>query len=570
MRRIFAYVKPFWHKMTAGFCIKMVATGAELFLPMILAHIIDQVIPLGSWELIAQWGGLMLLCTFGALIGNTWSNRIATAVARDATQALRLDLFSAICSLSCRQIDEITIPALETRLTSDTYHVRKLIGFMQRLGVRSPMMLLGGIGMSLALDPVLTLVLVCTLVPILLIVISLSRHGVQLFLDAQQSADDLTRTVREDVNGIRVIKAMSRTQWEKERFDRNSTQAVHCKTKAANTMAANAPIIHLTLNLGLTAVVVLGAFRVDSGLTTSGNIVAFLSYFTMILNAVVTISRVFVIASQGTASGRRISQVMELPKQMPLSAPDHIDSPWHVQFENVSFSYEKVQDDLSHVSFALKRGQTMGIIGPTGCGKSTILNLLLRFYTADGGTIRLDGSDVRSIPPGELRSRFGVVFQNDVLMADTIGENIDFARALGAERLNMAARAAQADFIALRPEGMDAKLSARGSNLSGGQQQRLLIARALAARPEVLLLDDASSALDYQTDAALRDALRQDYGDTTTLIVAQRVSAIRHADLILVMDGGRVVGQGTHQELLEQCGDYREICQLQMGEEANG
>lgn len=291
-----------------------------------------------------------------------------------------------------------------------------------------------------------------------------------------------------------------------------------------------------------------------------------MSYFTIILNALMMVSRLFVMYSKGAASGRRIAEVLAAPADLAPQNIPPVQEDAFLRFDHVSFSYDKVKDTLSDVSFSLKRGQTLGIIGPTGSGKTTILWLLLRFYDPDSGAVRLNGRDVRSIPPEVLHSKFGVVFQNDFLYADEIGENIDFGRGISPEQTAAAARTAQADFIAQRKGDFSAQLAAKGANLSGGQKQRVLLARALAADPEILLLDDSSSALDYKTDAALRRALARDFADTTKIIVAQRVSSIQNADRILVLEDGRAAGLGTHSELLRSCESYREIAQVQMGE----
>ena len=321
------------------------------------------------------------------------------------------------------------------------------------------------------------------------------------------------------------------------------------------------------LNLGLTVVVLVGALQVNKGETQPGMIVAFLQYFTMILNAMMGVTRIFVMWSKGEASAKRVGKVLELPQDLTVTEAlgEEKNAP-HIEFRNVSFSYTGVGENLTNLSFRLEHGQVLGILGPTGCGKSTILNLLMRLYDPDKGQILIDGQDIRTMDAGELRRKFGVVFQNDFVTEGTIADNIRFFRDLDDAALERAAKDAQADFIASKEGGMNAEVMVRGNNLSGGQKQRLLIARALAANPEILILDDASSALDYRTDANLRRALRQNYRSTTTLLVAQRVSSLRHADLILVLDDGCVTGAGTHEELMESCEEYRIIAQTQMGD----
>ena len=334
-------------------------------------------------------------------------------------------------------------------------------------------------------------------------------------------------------------------------------------------MGITNPVMNLFLNTGLAAVIVVGAFRVNSGAAQPGALIAFLSYFTIILNAMMSITRLFVNLSKGAASAGRIEEVLNYDDDLLIGERDSKDSDYHIEFDDVSFSYGGVRDNLSHISFRLKRGETLGIIGATGSGKSTIINLLLRFYDADSGTIRISGDDIRGMGSSELHTKFGVAFQNDFLFEDTIRENIDFGRGCTTEDILAAAETAQAsDFISKYDDGLMHMLTVRGANLSGGQKQRLLIARALAGRPEILILDDSSSALDYATDSRLRKAIHDNYADTTSIIIAQRISSIMNADLIIMIDDGKIIGSGTHEQLMSSCPDYAEIAEAQM--EAEG
>ncbi|HIS31335.1 MAG TPA: ABC transporter ATP-binding protein [Candidatus Limivivens intestinipullorum] len=569
MKKVFFYLRPHVPRMILGVTIKFTGTIMDLFLPWILSYLIDVIVPRRNMTEILFYGFLMLLCSVIAWTGNVVANRMASKVARDTTQRLRHDLFQRISYLSCRQTDAFTIASLESRLTSDTYNVHQMIGMMQRLGIRAPILLLGGITMSMFMEPVLTLVLMAVLPFVAVTVFSISRRGIPLYTQLQQAVDRMVRVVRENASGIRVIKALSKTEYEKNRFKEANKNIVEKETKASVTMAASNPLMNLFLNVGLTLVVVAGAFRVNAGKTQTGTILAFLTYFTIILNAMLSINRMFMLFSKGSASARRISEVLDTPEDLQLQKKDHQDSGYHVQFEHVSFTYHAGRPEVvSDISFALKKGEILGIIGATGCGKSTIINLLIRFYDADKGTIRINGDDVRGIPSEELHKKFGIVFQNDVLFADTLEENIRFGRQISREELNNAVSSAQAEpFIRELAEGMDYRLAIRGSNLSGGQKQRVLISRALAAKPEILILDDSSSALDYQTDARLRQALAKNFQGTTTIIVAQRASSIRHADHILMLENGREIGYGTHRELMASCEPYRKISISQMGGE---
>lgn len=552
--------------MSLGITIKFIGAIMDLLLPWILSYLIDEVAPTRDMGLVLLWGGAMLLASVLAWVTNIVANRMAAWVAQHTTRAIRHDLFQRISLLSCSQIDHFSIPSLESRLTSDTYHIHQFIGMMQRMGIRAPILLIGGIFITLTLDPVLTLVLVCTLPFLAVLVFLVSKKGVPLYTKLQQGVDSMVRTVRETISGIRVIKALSKTAYERKRFDGINKDVVRREKKAGITMGLTNPMMNLFLNLGLTAVIVTGAFRVNAGLSQPGKIVAFLSYFTLILNAMMAVTRIFVMYSRGSASGSRINEVLQTQPDLGIVPSPPEETPYHVEFDHVTFSYNKNEPTVEDISFALKPGETLGIIGATGCGKSTIMALLMRLYDVDSGKAVISGSRVNSLPPEVLHTKFGVVFQNDVLFADTIYENIDFGRGLPRSDIEKAARCAQAwDFISALPKGLEHMLTSKGTNLSGGQRQRVLVARALAGRPEILLLDDSSSALDYKTDAALRQALRQEYAGTTTIIAAQRVSSLLHADHILVLDEGKEIGYGTHEELMKTCEIYQDIASSQLG-----
>lgn len=569
MKEIFPYLKPLLPRMGQGLVIKIVGTLMDLLLPWILSYMIDYIVPQKDMGRIYLWGGVMLVCAVIAVVGNIVANRMASRVARDTTRQIRHDLFTKVSSLSSRQIDHYTIPSLEARLTTDTYNVNQVVGMIQRLGVRAPILLLGGVVVTLTLEPVLTLVMVSTLPLILLLVWLVTRKGLPLFSHLQQGVDTLVRTVRENMTGIRVVKALSKGEESKVHFAAVNAEVARRERKANVVMNITNPIMNLLLNTGLTLVVLVGAFRINAGQTQPGAIIAFLSYFTIILNAMLSITRLFVMYSRGSASAQRIGEVLHTPRDLQVVPCPRKEEPYHIVFADVCFSYTGKEADLAHISFALLPGETLGVIGGTGCGKSTLAALLLRQYDVDSGSIRIGGREIRSIPPEELHTMFGVTFQNDVLFAQTIEENIDFGRGLPHAEIVRAARDAQAlDFIEALPDGFQHMLTPKGTNLSGGQKQRLLVARALAGKPQVLILDDASSALDYRTDASLRQALAARASGSTTVLIAQRVSSIRHADHILVLEKGRTIGYGTHTELLQGCPLYREIAESQMGGDA--
>ncbi len=567
MRLILKYIKPHLRRMIMGFIIKFFGTIMDLVLPYILAHIIDKVIPTNAITPVIWWGILMLLCAAFAWGGNILANRNASMVARDAIFDIRHDLFKKIFALSNPQVDAATIPSLISRMTTDTYNLHHMIGMMQRLGVRAPLLIVGGIIVTWTLDPVLAGILTAMLPLMGITVYLLSKRTVPLFATLQERNDMLVRTVRENISGVRVIKALSKTEDEIARFFFVNRGVYKAESLANRTMAINSPVMNLILNLGLVLVVVVGAWRVHTGGTGVGTITAFLSYFTIILNAVMMLTRVISMFSRALASSKRIQEIFDLPTTLLIEEHKAEETDAVIRFEDVTFSYHKKTPNLSRISFELKKGQSLGILGPTGAGKSTLVSLLMRFYDADEGRILLNGKDLKSMTPTEIRESFGVVFQNDQLFRDTIGENIRIGRNLSEEQLRVALRDAQAEKFVDEKGGLSALIEPKASNLSGGQKQRLLIARALAGKPEFLILDDSSSALDFKTDAALRKTLRENYADTTSIIIAQRVSSVRHCDLILVLEDGIPQGLGTHNELLTQCPLYQEIYTLQTGEE---
>lgn len=597
MKKIFGYyLAPYYMRMAVGFLVKFLGTLMDLFLPWTLAYMIDSVIPANRKEEILLWGLFMVACSVLAVTFSVIANRMASKVASDAIYVIRGDLFERVMYLPEYRCDELTRASLISRLTSDTYHVHQMLGRIQRLGVRAPILLVGGIAMTMLLDPVLACVLLAALPLLAAVVYVVSKKSIPMFAALQESVDRFVRLVREDIAGIRVIKALSKEDYERKRFDQVNLEVVERERKATVTTAVTNPSMNMLLNLGLVAVILVGAYRVNRGETEVGRILAFMTYFTIILNALLSISRMFIIISKAAASAARIVQVLDGTDERDAGdvgsgtvdvgseaadvgggavnvrggvadVPDGAELAVvpHVAFSHVSFSYNKVRNNLEDICFSLNRGETLGIIGATGSGKTTIVNLLMRLYDVGEGAVTIDGRDIRRIDYHELRGKFGVVFQNDVIFEDSILENVKVGRKLTEDQVQEALLYARAQEFVDGKGGMGERLDIRGANLSGGQKQRILIARALAAHPEILILDDSSSALDYKTDAALRKELREHFSGTTCIVIAQRISSVMSADHILVLEDGREIGYGTHSELMEHCQVYREIADSQMG-----
>ena len=578
MKLIFRYMGRYRAAVLLAMGIKLAGTMTELLLPYILEYMIDDVVPAGSLPRVVLWGLLMFASAVVCRQLNVLANRRTVDNAHRISYDVRQDLFVKTANLPGSAFDELGLPSLISRMTSDSYNVQSAVQQLQAMCVRAPMLLLGGMVMTLAMDLPLAMILVVMLPVLLAVVFFVCAKGIPMYNTVQKRLDSVVRIMRENITGIRVVKALSKADYEKRRFAAANREMTNCDIKASTVMAIPGPLMQLCLNVGLTLVVVAGAWRVNEGLTRPGVILAFLTYFNMITMGVMGLSRIFMTLSKASASAGRIAEVLAAPDEQRVLRPGEALQPsgaGFLRFENVDFSYGKTgagfaggerEKALDHISFSLNRGESLGIIGPTGCGKTTIINLLMRFYDADAGGVFVDGRDVRSYDKDDLHRKFGVAFQNDMVFQDTLGENIRFGRDLDEAALRRAAKDAMAaEYIDSLEDGLDHPAAIKGANLSGGQKQRLLVARALAGNPEILVLDDSSSALDYRTDAAMRRAIARSHGDSTVILIAQRVSSVMGMDHILVMDNGRCIGYGSHGELLENCPPYREIYETQMG-----
>ncbi|MDO9629418.1 MAG: ABC transporter ATP-binding protein [Acholeplasmataceae bacterium] len=576
MKMILRLVKPYWRMLTISLTFKSVGALADLFLPWLIAYMIDTEIPrlqgdsTSNLNTLYMLGGLMVLIAFLGLYLNVAANRKAEMIAALSIKGLRHDLFSKIERLSANQVDQITRPSLISRMTTDTYNMYNATASMQRLGVRAPVLLIGGVLMSLLLDPLLTLIMVAILPLITVIVYFTSRKGIPLYKKSQGYVDLLIRKLREYISGARVVRALSMSEHEMNQFDEANQNTVDAELKANITMAKINPMMNTVMNIGLVLVLIAGAYRIAEGQTAIGKIMAFVTYFTIILNAMMSITRVFVLASRATASGERIDEVLNLPIDMKDGTEiiEKDSSKPIIEFKNVYFSYNQKESNLKNISFKLYQGQTLGIIGATGSGKTTIINLLMRFYDVDSGSIEFYGKNIKDIEQNDLRKRIGVVFQNDLIFADSIFGNIQFNRnSITDIDIETATRVAQAEFIYEKANEMNYQMAQKGMNLSGGQKQRVLIARAVAGKPDIMVLDDASSALDYKTDMNMRNSLKKEMIDTTMIIIAQRISSLKDSDLILLIEDGEIIDSGTHNQLMKTSLMYQEIAYYQLGGE---
>ncbi len=571
MELILRYIKRHKKIFLLALLVKFLGTTVDLIIPWTLAHVIDVVVPTQNIWHILMWGGFMVLSAVLGCVTNLKANRLTSQSAARFAKDLKFDIFEKVLKLSSEQLDYLSVPSVITRVTTDTNSLHQFISITQRMGIRSPILLVGSIFMTLMIDVRLALVMICTLPILVIIVVVLTKKGVPLFDNSRKTTDNLTSVLRENISGAKIIKAFNKNAYEEERFNTVNTANKEATKKAETLMAISNPLISVCINIGMVLVLLLGAYFVSSGVSTPGTIITFMTCFSLIAISIMTVTRVFIMSSKSIASANRLQEIldMEVPETKTISSATiaSAESKYHIEFNNVNFSYLKKKDNLKNISFAINRGESLGILGGIGAGKSTIVNLLLHLYDADSGNIYINGKDINSIPEDILYKMIGVVFQKDRLLQATIYDNISFGRKLPFEDIPKACEVAQAtEFISQKVDGLQYQVAVAGKNLSGGQRQRLLIARALAQMPEILLLDDVSSALDYHTDSLLRKALNEQYADSSKIIIAQRISSIRHCEHIMLLSGGEVVGYGTHEQLLANCSAYKYIYTSQGGE----
>lgn len=541
----------------------------DLLQPTIMASIIDIGVANRDLDYVLQQGGIMLLVTAAGALAATARNIISSTVSQRMGTELRSQVYEKIQTLPFTMVDKFDRAALITRLTNDVTQIQSLVNGMMRISLKAPILCIGGLIMAVSLNPRLSVVL-AGVVPVVGLLIAINmKIGYPMFLAVQSALDQMNRTVRETVAGVRVVRAFNRFSYEQTKFATVNTYFRERSETALRRMAVFGPSIALTMNLGVVAVLWLGGRGVKSGEMQVGHIIAFINYMTQILFALVIIALVFNVFVRARVSARRIEEVLNVQADgteelaadpAPLSFQGRID------FEQVSFAYDGTLA-LDNISLTCLPGETVGIIGPTGSGKSTLVQLIPRLYEPAAGTVKLDGLDIRRLNPRLLRDRIAFVPQKALLFSGTILDNIRWGKegATSAE-IETAARMAQAhDFVMDFPEGYETRIGQGGVNLSGGQKQRLAIARALVRKPAILILDDATSAVDVATEARIRQALAAYAAGLTCFIIAQRISSIMTADKIAVLDEGKLVGLGQHEELLASCAVYREICQSQLG-----
>lgn len=574
MIRLRRFLKNYKKECIIGPICKLVEAILELFVPLVMAKIIDVGVKNGDSGYVIKMGGLLvLLAALGlsfALVCQYWASKASQGFGTKVRSAL----FAHINSLSHAELDKLGTPSLITRMTNDINQVQQSVAMSIRLLTRAPFIVAGALVMAMTINLKMSVIFFISALLIAVTLYFVMSKSIPIFTAMQKKLDKIGLISRENLSGNRVIRAFSKQKTEKERIDNATEDLAKTSIRVSRLSALLSPVTYAVTDLAIVAVVWLGAMNVNNGSgMLSGDIIALVNYLTQILLAMIVVANLVILLTKASASAKRIDDVFKTQPSVVEKNHDNIkifsdnDTP-KIKFSDVSFTYGDGADELSNISFEIKRGQTVGIIGGTGSGKSTLIGLIPRFYDVKSGSVSVDGVDVKEYPFLQLRGQMGIVPQQSVLFSGTVRDNMKWGNKNATdEEIIKALKIAQAyEFVSKLPKGLDSYVEQGGKNFSGGQKQRLCITRGIAANPKILILDDSFSALDFATDAALRKALKENTENMTVIIVTQRCSTIRNADLILVMDDGELAGQGTHEELFDSCETYRDICLSQLSE----
>lgn len=573
MKKLLKYLKEYRLESFLGPLFKLLEASFELMVPLVMAKVIDVGIKTQDLLYILKMGGILVLLGVVGLVCSITAQYFAAKAAAGFGTALRNDLFSHIGSLSYAELDKAGTATLITRMTSDANQVQSGVNLFLRLFLRSPFIVFGAMAMAFTIDVKAALIFVIVIPVLSVIVFGIMLISMPLYKKVQRQLDRVLLTARENLSGVRVIRAFNRQEDEGRRFDEENGKLVKIQVFVGKISSLLNPLTYVIINLGIIVLIQTGAKEVNRGIITQGEVVALVNYMSQILVELVKLANLIITISKALACANRISAVFE---QKPgITEKNHTcleacEGAPAVEFKDMTFTYDGAREPaLSNISFSVTRGQTVGIIGGTGSGKSTLVNLIPRFYDATEGGVSVDGHDVREYPLDQLRGKTGIVPQKAVLFHGTLRENMQWGKKNATDdEIYEALKTAQAlEFVEEKDEGLELYIQAGGKNLSGGQRQRLTISRALVRKPEILIMDDSASALDFATDARLRKAIKERTQDMTVFIVSQRATTIRNADQIVVLDDGAMVGCGTHKELFENCEIYREICLSQLSKE---
>lgn len=570
MKFLNKYIKKYWLPFCLAVLFLTFEAVSDLLQPTIMSKIIDNGVANKDLDYVFKYGGIMLLVTvFGALAASA-RNVISGIVSQNFGSELRSDLFRKIQALSFKSIDKFDRASLVTRLTNDVTQVQVFVNGLMRIFVKAPLLCIGGLIMATHLNVHLSVVLAVIVPMVALIIILNMKISFPFFIKVQKALDKVNGMMREYLSGVRVVKAFNRFDYEVNKFSKANDEFQEKSTSAIRIMAIFSPVIMLIVNLGIVAVLWIGGIRVGNGSLQAGTVIAFTNYMTQILFSLMMISMVFNMFVRAKASAARIGEVFDEKNDMTWNNEEkesHVKG--RIDFDHVSFSYDEAAGEpiLRNLTFSCLPGETVGIIGSTGSGKSSLIGLIPRFYDATSGTIKVNGEDIKQVNPKTLRGKIAIVPQKSTLFTGSVIENIRWGKEDATmEEIERAAKMAQAhDFVMESPEKYETKLGQGGVNFSGGQKQRLSIARALVKQPEILILDDSTSALDMVTESKLKESLKKYASGLTCLIIAQRITSIMDADKIIVLDNGEITGIGTHENLLMNSCVYQEIYKSQIG-----
>lgn len=575
MKQILKYLKEYEKECICAPLFKLLEASFELIVPLVMAAIIDNGISASDKPYIWKMGGVLVLLAAVGLISSVTAQYFAAKAAVGFSTKLRHILFEKIESLSFSKMDTVGTSTLITRMTSDINQVQSGVNLVLRLFLRSPFIVFGAMVMAFTVNVRAALVFVVTIPLLSIVVFSVMVVSLPLYKKVQSSLDTVLSHTKENLEGTRVIRAFNKQNDEIDSFNRDNELLTNMQQVVGRISALTNPLTFIIINIATIAVIVSGGKQVYAGILTQGEVVALVNYMSQILVELIKLANLIVQVTKAVACGNRIADVLSIPSKLPEKNPKLIgakDGAPEVEFDHVCMTYEGAADEtLTDISFTVQKGQTIGIIGGTGSGKSSLVNLIPRFYDATKGTIRIQGNDINDYDAVQLRDKIGVVMQKAVLFAGTIADNLRWGKNDATEEeMWKALDIAQATEVVKGKEGgLDYMIEQGGKNLSGGQKQRLTIARAVVKDPDILILDDSASALDFATDASLRAALKNMHGDKTIFIVSQRTSSIQFADNIIVLDDGQMVGFGPHEELLETCETYKEIYDSQFKKESD-
>lgn len=575
MKQILKYLKEYKKECICAPLFKLLEASFELIVPLVMAAIIDNGITASDKPYIWKMGGVLVLLAAVGLVSSVTAQYFAAKAAVGFSTKLRHRLFEKIESLSFSKMDTVGTSTLITRMTSDINQVQSGVNLVLRLFLRSPFIVFGAMAMAFTVNVRAAMVFVVTIPLLSIVVFSVMVASLPLYKKVQSSLDTVLSHTRENLEGTRVIRAFNKQNDEIDSFNRDNELLTNMQQVVGRISALTNPLTFIIINIATIAVIVSGGKQVYAGILTQGEVVALVNYMSQILVELIKLANLIVQVTKAVACGNRIADVLSIPSKLPEKNPKLIgakDGAPEVEFDHVCMTYEGAADEtLTDISFTVQKGQTIGIIGGTGSGKSSLVNLIPRFYDATKGTIRIQGNDINDYDAVQLRDKIGVVMQKAVLFAGTIADNLRWGKNDATEEeMWKALDIAQATEVVKGKEGgLDYMIEQGGKNLSGGQKQRLTIARAVVKDPDILILDDSASALDFATDASLRAALKGMHGDKTIFIVSQRTSSIQFADNIIVLDDGQMVGFGPHEELLETCETYKEIYDSQFKKESD-